>query len=326
VSRIVVLGDVMVDVVCRLNGPIAPGSDAPGRISFGGGGSAANVAVWLADVERQQPGGGGRERFRLALVGRIGADERGRAAEADLRAAGVETWLVVDDERPTGTCVVLVAPDGERSMVPDPGANDALADSDLPDELLAAGGHLHVAGYALLRGGSRPAARSAIARARAAGMSVSVDPSSAALLSPAFLEDVAGVGMLLPNAEEAAVLSGEREPERAALRLARRGFEVVVTLGPEGALWTDGREVVRVGAVVVPAKDGGEGGGSGGVAPDAGRAAPALGAVLDTTGAGDAFAAGFLAAWLRHAGPEAALAAGGRLAAQAVRTPGARPT
>ncbi len=294
-TRIVVLGDVMVDVVCRLDGPLALGSDAPARIEFGYGGSAANVAAWAAVAE--SPAGA-----PPVLAGRVGADERGRAAEAELRAAGVDTRLAVDPERPTGTCVVLVGPDGERSMVPDPGANERLAERDLPDELLAKGAHLHLTGYSLVRDGSRPAARSAIARARERGMSVSVDPSSAALLSPAFLDELAGVGLLLPNAEEAAVLSGKEDAEAAALLLARRVPEVVVTLGAGGALWTDGSSVCRVPA-----------------------ATDVAGTPLDTTGAGDAFAAGFLFARLSGAGPEAALGAGCRLAAVAVRTPGARP-
>jgi ribokinase len=295
VTRLVVLGDVMVDVVCRLDGPLALGSDAPARIEFGYGGSASNVAAWAAVDEA-------RSSDAPVLAGRIGADERGRAAETQLRATGVITRLAVDPERPTGTCVVLVGPRGERSMVPDPGANDRLGDGDLPDEVLVPGAHLHLTGYSLVRRGSRPAARSAIARARERGMTVSVDPSSAALLSPRFLDELAGVGVLLPNFEEAVALSGEVDAERAASVLARRVPEVVVTLGPDGALWTDGRSLRRVAAA----------GGAGG-------------AVLDTTGAGDAFAAGFLVARLSGAGPEGALHAGCRLAAIAVRTPGARP-
>jgi ribokinase len=293
VTRLVVLGDVMVDVVCRLDGPIALGSDAPARIEFGYGGSAANVSAWAA-VAR----GAGTP---PVLAGRIGADERGRAAEAELRAVGVETRLAVDPDEPTGTCVVLVGPGGERSMVPDPGANDRLAPGDLPDELLVEGTHLHLTGYTLVRDGSRAAGRAAIARARKRGVRVSVDPSSAALLSPAFLDELDGVGLLLPNAAEAAVLSGEGDAEGAARALARRVPEVVVTLGAHGALWTDGREVRRADAA-------GE------------DAAP-----LDTTGAGDAFAAGFLSARLSGAGPEEALREGCRLASVAVRTPGARP-
>ena len=185
-TRLVVLGDVMVDVVCRLDGPIALGSDAPARIEFGYGGSAANVSAWAAVA--------GSAGAPPLLAGRIGGDERGRAAEAELRAVGVDTRLAVDPERLTGTCVVLVGPDGERSMVPDPGANDRLDEGDLPDDLLVEGAHLHLTGYSLVRDGSRPAARSAIARAVERGMSVSVDPSSAALLSPAFLERAGGRG------------------------------------------------------------------------------------------------------------------------------------
>jgi ribokinase len=290
-TRLVVLGDVMVDVVCRLDGPIALGSDAPARIEFGYGGSAANVSAWAAVARGAGP---------PVLAGRIGADERGRAAEAELRAVGVETRLAVDPQRPTGTCVVLVGPDGERSMVPDAGANDSLAEGDLPDDVLMEGAHLHLTGYTLVRDASRAAGRAAIARARQSGMSVSVDPSSSALLSPAFVDELEGVGLLLPNAEEAAVLSGERRAERAALLLASRVPEVVVTLGPEGAIWTDGKDVLRGNA-------------------------ESEAMVLDTTGAGDAFAAGFLTARLSGAGPEEALREGCRLAAIAVRTPGARP-
>jgi ribokinase len=291
VTRLVVLGDVMVDVVCRLDGPIALGSDAPARIEFGYGGSAANVSAWAAAARGAGPA--------PLLAGRIGADERGRAAGAALRAAGVDTRLAVDPELPTGTCVVLVGPDGERSMVPDPGANDRLAGEDLPDDVLAEDAHLHLTGYTLVRDGSRAAGRAAIRRAQERGMSVSVDPSSAALLSPAFVEELDGVGLLLPNAEEAAVLSGEEDPERAALFLAARIPEVIVTLGVAGALWTDGGRVCVV---------------------DAEAARP-----VDTTGAGDAFAAGFLMARLSGAAPEEALREGCRLAAVAVRTPGARP-
>jgi sugar/nucleoside kinase (ribokinase family) len=109
-TRVVVLGDVMVDVVARLEGPVAPGSDSPARVVFQGGGQAANTAAWL--------GVAGAE---VALVGRVGADASGRAAAEELAALGVDARLAVDSERPTGTCVVLVAADGERTMFPDAG-------------------------------------------------------------------------------------------------------------------------------------------------------------------------------------------------------------
>ena len=288
-SRIVVVGDVMVDVVARLSGPLASASDAPAVIRLHSGGSAANTAAWLAAAGTEP-----------VLIGCIGDDERGRHARDELRMAGVDARLAVDPELPTGTCIVLVSPGGERTMVPDAGANDALDDADLPDDLLEPGGHLQVAGYALLREGSRRAARAAIARASSAGMTVSVDPSSSALLSAQFLDWAEGAGLLLPNAPEARALTGEADPERAARALAERFGEVVVTLGAEGALWTDGAEVLRAAAGPVEA-------------------------VKDSTGAGDAFAAGLLSARMAGASTEEALIAGCELAARAVTTVGARP-
>ena len=288
-TRVVVLGDVMVDVVARLSGPLAAASDAPAVIRFHGGGSAANAAAWLAAAGAKP-----------VLVGCVGDDEHGRHAREELRVGGVDARLAVDPELPTGTCVVLVGADGERTMVPDAGANDALREEDLADDLLEPGGHLHVAGYALLREGSRAAARASVRRALRVGMSVSVDPSSSALLSAEFLDWAAGAGLLLPNAQEAEALTGEADPERAARDLAARFDEVVVTLGAGGALWTDGADVLRVPAEPVEA-------------------------VTDSTGAGDAFAAGLLSARLSGAPVGEALTAGCRLAARAVTQAGARP-
>jgi sugar/nucleoside kinase (ribokinase family) len=287
-TRVVVLGDVMVDVVTRLSGPVAPGSDSPARIAFEGGGQAANTAAWLAVAGAP-----------VALVARVGDDAAGRAAVAELEALGVEVRAVVDRERPTGTCVVLVAADGERTMFPDAGANTGLAAADVHDDLLEHGSHLHVAGYALLRGGSREAALSAVERAGPAGMTVSVDPSSAALLSDGPRRLGKGVGLLLPNALEATTLTGLDDPLAAARALCESFPEVVVKLGEEGALWTDGAELIRAGAEQAD--------------------------VVDTTGAGDAFAAGLLAARLRGEGVPETLSAGCSLAARAIATAGARP-
>ena len=302
---IVVVGDLMVDVVAALPGPLAHGSDTPAAIEHHQGGSGANVAAGLG---------------RGAFVGRVGADGLGDAAVGAL--VGVEVHVQRDPLRPTGTCIVLVHPGGERTMVPDAGANDGLEAVELP-----AGAHLHVTGYGLLREGSRMAVLDALAQASARGMSISVDPSSAAPLAAVgaerFLGWVAGAGLLLANADEARALTGEADPERAALALARRlspgrplwasrrqastssasagrsrHSEVVVKLGAGGALWTDGSRVLRAPAEPV--------------------------AVVDTTGAGDAFAAGLLAARADGAEPAEALAAGCRLAARAVGIRGAR--
>jgi ribokinase len=283
---IVVVGDLMVDVVARLEAPLARGSDTPARLERHGGGSAANVAAWLAACG-----------VPVAFVGRAGDDAAGHEAVAALRAAGVDARVTLDPGRPTGTCLVLVEPGGERTMVPDAGANDGLVLDDLPE-----GEHLHLAGYTLLREGSRAGAVAALGLARERRMSISLDPSSAAPLAavgPAtFLEWAGRVDLLVPNADEAAVLSGEADPERAARGLARAAREVVVKLGAQGAMWSDGTSVRRQAADPVT--------------------------VVDTTGAGDAFVAGLLSAWRPGSDPAPALAAGCREAARAVARSGAR--
>ncbi len=290
---VVVVGDVMVDVLASMSGPLAHGSDTPSRVTTAGGGSAANVACWLA-----------RQGVPTSYVGKVGDDPLGRESVVALHGCGVTTYVSHDHERTTGTCVVLVEPGGERSMLPDSGANTTLTPADLPQEAFRPGAHLHLSGYTLLNEGCREAALTAISMANAAGMTVSVDPSSAAPLrsvgAARFLAWTRGVDLLLANRDEAAVLAGTADPHQAAQQLGDDYREVVVKLGADGALWHRG--FISASA---PAERGVE--------------------VVDTTGAGDAFAAGFLASWLLHPEPETALAAGNRLAARAVSVVGARP-
>jgi sugar/nucleoside kinase (ribokinase family) len=290
---VVVVGDVMVDVLAAMSGPLARGSDTPSRVTTAGGGSAANVAVWLA-----------AQGVPTSYVGRVGDDALGRESVAGLTDRGVTAWVSTEPDLTTGTCIVLVEPGGERSMLPDAGANATLTAADLPQRAFRPGGHLHLSGYTLLNPGSRDAGMAALSMAAAADMTVSVDPSSAAPLAELgaarFLSMTRGVDLLLANRDEAAVLAGTSDPHLAAQQLGDTYREVVVKLGPDGAMWQQG----FIGASA-PAERGVE--------------------VVDTTGAGDAFAAGFLASWLLHPEPETALAAGCRLAARAVSKVGARP-
>jgi sugar/nucleoside kinase (ribokinase family) len=292
--EVLVVGDLMVDVIASMSAPLARDSDTPSTVTTHGGGSAANVAAWLAALG-----------VRTTFVGCVGDDALGRAGLATMSDAGIDvSRLVVDETRPTGTCVVLVEPGGRRSMLPDPGANDVLVPGDLVGALFRPGGHLHLSGYTLLRDGSRDAGLVAVTRALEVGMTVSVDPSSAALLdavgAPAFLQWTQGASLLLPNVDEALALTRTSTVSEAATELATSYDEVVVTLGERGALWQNGFITATA-----PAERTGD--------------------VVDTTGAGDAFAAGFLASWLLHPEPETALASGNRLAARAIGKVGARP-
>jgi sugar/nucleoside kinase (ribokinase family) len=311
---VVCVGDLMVDVLARLPGPLAVGSDTPAEIEVLGGGSAANAAAWLALVG-----------VTTTFVGCVGDDELGRHAVAQLRAAGVETAVSIDPTRPTGTCIVLVDTEGERTMVPAAGANSGLGDVRLPAELFTRA-HLHLSAYSLFDEAARPGAQAALRQAREAGASVSVDAASAAPLARLGAErffswlNLSAPGhdiLLLANLDEALVLCGSTDTgpsattptstraSTLALELARRCGEAVVKCGAQGAVWSDGEKVVQVGTTPVLA--------------------------VDTTGAGDAFAAGLLAARLSdtdadaEADASAALAAGNRLAARAITQVGARP-
>jgi sugar/nucleoside kinase (ribokinase family) len=269
---VVVIGDLMADVVAAHDAPLARGSDTPARTRLQGGGGGGNVAAWCAEIG-----------VDVALVGRVGDDRL-----ADVVLAGLSRVdLRVARAGSTGVCVVLVGPDGERTMLPDPGANDELADSDLPDDLFAAGNVLYLSGYTLLRAGSRPAGQAALSRARETNMPIVLDAASAAPLAqaPDFADWAGAVDLLLANADEAAVLG------------AHAARQLVVKHGAGGATWTDGTRTIEV-----PAEHA---------------------AVVDTTGAGDAFAAGFLSAW--PGPPERALERGAELAARAVARLGARP-
>ena len=294
-TRVVVVGDLMTDTVAHATAPLARGSDTPATVTMHGGGSGANVAAWLA-----------ADGAEVAFVGRRGADIAGRNRDMELMGYGVDARLVMDPDRPTGTCVVMITHKGDHTMLSDPGANAALAPDDLPDDLFTPGSHLHVSGYTLLNPGSRGAVLAALGRAQQAGMSISVDGASAAPLgrvgAEPFLQLTNGATLLFVEPDQGRVLTGREDPSQAARVLNAWYPQVVMRLGGEGAMmYAGGRpDPVRV-------------------------SAPPVERIIDATGAGDAFVAGFLPAWLDKKPPGEALASGCRLATKSLGLVGARP-
>jgi sugar/nucleoside kinase (ribokinase family) len=288
---IVVLGDIAADVVSILRTPLARGSDAPATVRVMPGGSGANVAVWLARLG--QP---------VTFVGRVGDDAFGRWLAEDLRQEGVRPALVVDRERGTGVIQVLVEPDGERTMVPDRGANAWWSPDDVDEDLIARADLLHVVGYVLLDEDSARGALQAMRYARAHGVPVSLDPSShaplAALGPGAFWSQVGRVDILLPNRQEVQTLAGVPDVEAAAAALLAHAGLVVVKLDRDGCLAARG---------------------------DRGWRTPApTASIANATGAGDAFDAAFLAAWLRDGDVALACREGVRLGTHAATLPTTR--
>jgi ribokinase len=287
---LVCVGDLMVDVAVEAPA-LARGGDVAGAVRLGPGGSAANVAAWAVAA-------GGRAR----LVAGRGDDLAGRLLAAALAERGVE--LVPDGPAPAASGAMLVVMEaGERTFVADPGANLHLAEADVAAALAGAGA-VFVSGYPLLRPATRPAAMAAAAAAGRAGLPAVVDAASWPLLEGGAGEPVLAAadlaGTLLANRDEAATLAGRSDPGAAGVRLAARVGTVVVKCGPAGVLVCVGDRP----PVPVPA-------------PEV--------AAVDVTGAGDAFAAGWLAARAGGADPVEAARAGTRLAAAAVTTGGAWP-
>jgi sugar/nucleoside kinase (ribokinase family) len=290
---------VINDVLVKPLDGITPDSDTPAAILARPGGAAANQAAWMAHLGAT-----------VTFAGRVGARDAS-FHRRELTRVGVRACLAVDPEADTGSIVIMVAPDGGRTMFTDRGANHRLQREDLPASLLHDADVLHLTGYTFFEPPLLEVALWLLDQARSRGLPVTVDPGSAAFLARmepgAFLRWTGGAAVCFPNRDEAAVLVGEADPVTMATRLARHYGVVALKLGGAGCvLAAPGQTPVRVAAVDVPA-------------------------VRDTTGAGDAFCGAFMSQWLAgclDASPADLVAAtqfAARAAASVVTRFGARP-
>jgi len=266
--RAVVLGDLALDVVLAPARPLEHGTDVPGIVRLHQGGSAANTARRLARLE-----------VRSTLICAVGRDGPGRALVAALVRDGVSVRAARLAGARTARIGMLVDASGERSFVADRGAADLLGPGDVRPAWFNGAGVLHLPAYSLLGSPLGEAAAHAIVMARAAGAAITVDLASAGPLlaggRPAahrVIRDPAP-DLLFTNAAEAAAFLGDGDLEGllafAAVAVVKRGAggATVVARRP-------GLAATRFEVATRPIMTG------------------------DTTGAGDAFDAGFLAAWL----------------------------
>jgi sugar/nucleoside kinase (ribokinase family) len=267
---IVVLGDLMLDAVLAPSRAFERGTDVPGRVMLRQGGSAANTARWL-----------GRLGVRAQLITAVGRDAAGRALVAAVRSDGVVVRAIRVGALPSGRIGVIVGAGGERSFVADRAAADALAASDLRAGWFVGADALHLPGYSLLGETLGTAGRRAAELAHAAGAVVTVDlASSGPLLAAGRSAARRLIGSVAPDlifateGESAALLGGlplERLLDLAPIAIVKRGARaasVLMRAAPRGG--SANRFEVETKPI----------------------------AAVDTTGAGDAFDAGFLASWL----------------------------
>jgi ribokinase len=160
------LGDLLLDVIVRLEGSLVPGADAVAVTQAGPGGQAANVAAWAVEL-------GVRARF----VGKVADDAAGRLVAEEFRSRGVELVGPVVHGR-NGIVVSMVGADGDRTMASDRGVAPDLTPEELDPAWFSDVDVLHLSGYSLLRTPIDEAALRAAALARSAGARVSVDLSA----------------------------------------------------------------------------------------------------------------------------------------------------
>ncbi len=264
---VLVLGDLVLDVVIAAATDLAAATDVPGRVALRQGGSAATTARWLA-----------RLGARSTLVCAVGRDAFGRALVRVLDAEGVVVRASHVAGQRTGRIGVVVTAGGERSFVADRGAADMLAPEDLDAAWFERIDHLHLPAYSLLGQPLGLAGQHAIDLARRAGASVSVDLASVRPLlaggrnAALALLRSSSPDVLLATDAEADALVGRRGPdvlvELAPTVVLKRGAAGATVLGRQDA------RTLRFDIATRPLS------------------------VADSTGAGDAFDAGFLLAWL----------------------------
>jgi len=278
------IGDLIEDVVVWLNDELNIGSDADSVVVRTRGGSAANVAMFGALT-------GTPSRF----IGQVGNDNLGEQLCASLRGSGVDVCTVAEGR--TGSIVVVVQPNGERTFLTDRGVASELSLFDASH--LTGVSIVHVPTYSLALDPLATTAIHYIRAARAAGVLISIDASSTSVLRDygidRYAELIASIApdVFLCNNDEAALLNidSAHPMTGAALTVIKRGALPVTTVTAAGV-------VTEV-------------------------ATPPVTNIVDTTGAGDAFAAGFLPVYAASRNIEDAITNGNLIAARVLRSPGA---
>ena len=269
--------------------------DAMGPAREISGGSAANTLAGLAALGA-----------KCAFIGQVADDQLGEVFAHDIRAGGIDFQTPTRaDEPPTARCLIFVSPDGQRTMNTFLGASQFLPAEALDDAQIASASVLYLEGYLWDPEEPRKAMRRAIAAARSAGRKVAFTLSDAFVISRhgddfrALIAD-GQIDILFANEHELAALTGVEDFHAGLEQLAAKVPTVVVTRSEKGAHAISNGEHAHV-----PAEP--------------------IAKVVDTTGAGDLFAAGFLYGYVRNKPLAESLTLGAVCAAEIISHYGARP-
>ncbi|PKB13959.1 sugar/nucleoside kinase (ribokinase family) [Novosphingobium kunmingense] len=269
--------------------------DAMGPAREISGGSAANTLAGLAALGA-----------RCAFIGQVADDQLGEVFAHDIRAGGIayQTPARAGDP-PTARCLIFVSPDGQRTMNTFLGASQFLPASALDEDLIASASVLYLEGYLWDPEEPRAAMRRAIEASRKAGRKVAFTLSDAFVIARhgddfRALIEAGEIDILFANHVELAALTGLEDFHDGIALLRDKVPVLVVTRGPEGAVAVAGADTAEVSAEPIER-------------------------VVDTTGAGDLFAAGFLSGYVRGRSLAECLKLGAICAAEIISHYGARP-
>lgn len=291
-SRFLCIGDAALDVIVKMQTELHVGSDTSSQISMHGGGAAANTATWLADLGHD-----------VYFSCRLGDDAAGRAIASEFDQWGIEYREEFLTNEKTGVVVVLVNNVGERTMFPDSGANSGIDEKNLPP--LIGFDAAFLSGYSLFNPLSTSGVLRMISMIKAANIPLIFDPASVGTMT-AFgrqqvLEILHLMDIVLMNDDEARFITATDDLKSALSFLTSIIPIAVIKTGSSGAI------AQLRGGVLVESNT---------------QAITAI----DTTGAGDAFAAGFIPHWLQSHDLMESMKAGNEVARRCVAIIGARPS
>jgi sugar/nucleoside kinase (ribokinase family) len=267
-KRLLVVGDVAWDVFMRPSGELVWGSDVYGQVDIFPGGAAANVAVWAKRLGSD-----------VRLLGKVGDDRLGTLMLEHLASEGIAGDIMTVKGGETTRIGVIVRQDGEHAFVTDHSDPLRLTSEDLPESLLDGAGALFITGYGIFMARSPAFAANLLDAARQRGVAVAFDPASFSLVArygaQRLMGEMGRLDVLLASEEEGAALLGLKPGAGAAdlEALLEYAEVVVVKRGSKGATVLERGARTDDPAVEVDA--------------------------VDATGAGDAFDAAFLDAYLR---------------------------
>lgn len=291
-SRILCIGDAALDVIVKMQTEINVGSDTISHISMHGGGAAANTATWLSELGHS-----------VYFSCRLGDDAAGHAISSEFDLWKIEHRKKFLENEKTGVVVVLVDNKGERTMFPDSGANSGISESDLPS--LRGFDAAYLSGYSLFNPASTSGVLQMVNEIKKASIPLIFDPASVGTMMSfgreRAIENLAPMDIAIMNEDEARYIADCHSLHDALQYITSIVPIAVVKTGSSGAIaQIRGEEPVTSHVDAINA--------------------------VDTTGAGDAFAAGFIPVWLHSKDLLTSMNAGNEVARRCVAIIGARPS